>query len=292
MQDNEILYISVVIFSSISLLGSTFILLIYHKFESLQIFAFKLVYALAFFDTCRALFTMIPTHLYLPDSTFLCQIQGFLLQFSTLSGVLWTGSIALVLYLQVIWQKSRIKLLKKPLFFILTFSTVCSIIPLFTSDYEYVGGWCWISTSNDRAVVYRYGLFYIWLWIVIVFDTYAYFRVINRIKSEFTILNVFLNEGKILVNRLRWYPIILLICYLPLTVTRIVQTIKGDSPFWLLLFSNAFINTIGFANAICYGFNESVKFEMKNYFKNKKDLKNFDLESPCAESLRVISSEK
>lgn len=265
---NDLLFTTVVVVSAISLVGCGFIMVIYHKCKSLQVFAFKLVYVLTILDGIRSLFSMIPTHLNLSDHDAMCQIQGFALEFASLAGVLWTGAIALILYFQVILQRDRVDKFYKPLLWIIViFSFICSVIPLFSGDYQYVGGWCWISTNNTRAVIYRYGFFYAWVWLIIIFDLYAYIRVISKIKTEFTIKDSFLHEGRVLVNRLRWYPIVLVVCYAPLTATRILQTLTGSSPIWLLVFSTAVSNLLGFFNAILYGFNESVKIELKSWIQ-------------------------
>ena len=263
---NDLLYTTIVIVSAISLLGTAFIITMYHRHRSLQVLAFKLVYILTIFDGIRSVFSMIPTNLDLSDGGALCITQGFALQFSSLAGVVWTGAIAMILYLKVLIQKDISETHYRPmLWFTVGFSMVCTIIPLTSLDYAYVGGWCWISTSSIKADIYRYALFYFWVWVVILFDIYAYVKVILKVKKESTIKDSFLHEGRVLVNRLRLYPMILVICFTPLTITRIMQTISDDTPVWLLIFSTATSNLLGFFNAVLYGFNDSVRSELRNW---------------------------
>ena len=265
MNTDEVLYIIIVVVSSMSALGSLFVIILYNKFESLQIFAFKLVYILSIFDFLLAIFSIIPTPLYISADSQLCIVQGLFIELLSLAGVLWTGAIALILYMQVILQNPQVnRHLNRILIAILAFSIICSAIPLISNDYVYIGAWCGINYRNERGVIYRYALFYFWVWLVIVLELYAYFRVIFKIKAELTINNSFLHEGRVLVNRLRWYPVILVVCYAPLTIMRIVQTINSHPPVWFLFFSTALSNLLGFFNALVYGLNESVKIEIRS----------------------------
>ena len=88
MKLNDLLYTTIVVVSVISLIGSAFIMLMYNKCPSLRVFAFKLVYILTIFDSIRSLFSIIPTHLNLSDHQAMCKIQGFVLEFSSLAGIL------------------------------------------------------------------------------------------------------------------------------------------------------------------------------------------------------------
>ena len=142
-------------------------------------------------------------------------------------------------------------------------SIVCAVIPICTNDYQYVGGTCDISYTSERGIIYRYSLFYDWLWIVIIFDIYAYARVMRRIRQEFTIMNHFINAGRVLVRRLRYYPLILVICYTPITISRTLSALGSSQPDWLILLSFGSANLLGAFNAIVYGLSENVRIEFK-----------------------------
>jgi Slime mold cyclic AMP receptor. len=212
MEENEVLYTFIAVVSTISLLGSIFIIIVYNKFKSLQIYAFKLVYILTIFDGIRSLFSLIPSHLNLyNDSSIVCKIQGFMLEFSSLAGILWTGVIAFTIYLQLIKQKAEVhKYFNRFLFFVILFSLLVSSFPLITNHYMYAGGCCWITSKGEYSVIYIYGLFYAEVWIVIIFSVYSYVTIIKRVYKELSIRNDFLIEGTTLVKRLRRYPLILI----------------------------------------------------------------------------------
>ena len=266
MLQNDLLYAEIVASSAISLVGCGFIIVMYHRFSSLQIFAFKLVYILTLFDILISIFAMIPTQLSPSKSGALCKIQGAIIEFASLAGILWTGGIALILYMQVVLQKSQIHVQCNALLStILIISIVFSVVPLIFDDYRYVGGWCWITDQSSIGLVFRYTFLYIWVWIVIVFDIYAYLKIIHKIKATMTINNSFLHQGKTLVRRLRWYPFILAVCYSPLTIMRVVQTVEQDPPEWLVIFSTALASLLGFFNAIVYGCNNTVKEQVRSW---------------------------
>ena len=268
---NVVLYTTMVIVSAISLIGCIFIIIMYNKFKSLKVFAFKLVYILAIFDCITAVFSIIPTYLDNSRTNPLCTVQAFFIQFSALASILWTGVIALILYLQVIMQKNEVEKYYKVFFWaVMIMSLLCALIPVFTDDYEYIGGWCDLTYGSARGTIYRYALFYDWVWLVIVFDIYAYVCVIKRIKKEFTIRNTFIDEGRALVKRLRFYPVILVVCYTPITLTRILQTVENRFPEWVILICLVLANLMGIFNAIVYGLNETVRLEFKAWVRGVK----------------------
>ena len=263
---DDILYTTIVVTSTASFFGCLFIVIVYHKFKILQVFSSKLVYILAIVDGVNSLFSLIPTNLTLSDDGILCQIQGFSVQFFCLTSVLWTGVIALFLYMQVILQKEDIeKYFRILLLITLSLSIIFAVIPLIRRDYAYVGGWCWITTSNERAIIYRDVLFYAWIWLTIACIIYVYYRVIRKIKADLTFKETFLDEGKVLVNKLMWYPLIIVICFTPITALRIAQAMDSNVQIWFVIFSTALNNLLGCLNAIVYGFNDSVRSEVTSY---------------------------
>ena len=273
---DDVSYTTVVVTSTASFFGCLFIVIVYHKFKILQVFSSKLIYILAIADGVNSMVSVIPTNLNLSDDGILCKIQGFSLQFFCLASVLWTGVIALFLYMQVILHKEDIeKYFRILLLITLSLSIIFAVIPLITRDYAYVGGWCWITARNERAIIYRDALFYAWIWLTIACIIYVYYRVIRKIKADLTFKDTFLDEGKVLVNKLMWYPLIIVICYTPITALRISQAFDSNVPIWFISFSTALKNLLGCLNAIVYGFNDSVKSEVANYLFRKVTTESF-----------------
>ena len=61
------------------------------------------------------------------------------------------------------------------------------------------------------------------------------------------------------MNRLRFFPIILIICYIPATVLRIFEALDLKVPLFLVLLSMFGDGFSGFLNSLCYGFTQHVK---------------------------------
>ena len=116
---------------------------------------------------------------------------------------------------------------------------------------------CWISLENNltKGKILRFALFYIPLWIVVVFNTISYYKVIRYLrqfaagKSE-----------KRFIRRLRTYPLILIICYICLSIHNIIILFtcqKNLNAFDYI--SVALGDLVGFANAIVYGLNHHIQ---------------------------------
>lgn len=91
--------------SCLSLIGSSFIILIYHSFPELQTFGFKLVIYLSIADSC---FSFAKILSFLGYSSLFCELQGFLINFSQLSSVIWTVIISRTLKNTLIYQVHEI----------------------------------------------------------------------------------------------------------------------------------------------------------------------------------------
>ena len=62
------------------------------------------------------------------------------------------------------------------------------------------------------------------------------------------------------LQRMKYYPMILMICYLPATIRRFSELFTNDtvtSPFWLAALQVFFAALIGFGNAMIYGWSQS-----------------------------------
>ena len=268
MNVNDLLYIIVAIFSSLSLLGSLFIISIYARFPALHCFSFKLIIILIIFDFIEDLVLLIPTHIIASEPNSICIMQAALIQFTSLGRVLWLGFIGALLYLQVILKKSNLESYFK-LFLIITLSicVITTVIPAATNSYAFIGGNCWISDRGYMDNIFRYSLFFAFIWIVTVFISFAYWRIIRMVRREAGIANEMIDEGRSLVKRLRLYPAAMIVTYTPMTIVRVLQTIGKDlCPIWLDMIAYAFAISNGLCNSIIYGLTDSVAKELRDTF--------------------------
>ena len=99
----------------------------------------------------------------------------------------------------------------------------------------------------------RFLMFYIPLWIALSFNIYAYVRVVDFVKKYIsTTLEVRF------VHRLKYYPMVLVICWTFPTINRIYN-LFGDEVRALTYLHVIFGGLQGFMNALVYGGNDQVK---------------------------------
>ena len=260
--DRQTIYYFLLPANILSILGCLFILAVYLSFKTLQQFAFRMIFILSIFDLGSSISFVIPT--YSSDSKdSLCQSQSVLLSFFAGSGVIWTAFIAVSLYMIII-KNTMVpeKNLKLAVGSVILFNLILTTIPLFTNSYGLTLGWCWIkySSKSDRsAFIERLCLFFIPLWIVILFNLILYTTLLRkssiRIESEEII--------KSLKKKLSFYPIILIICYLPYTL-KVMLEIAGsdlalDNEKIFTIVAGVSRSLVGVLNAVVYGSTKQVK---------------------------------
>ena len=130
-----------------------------------------------------------------------------------------------------------------------------------TNDYGAVGYRCWITLANNatRGKVLRLVLWYVPLWIVVVFNSIAYFKVIGFMKQ----FPVGKHESRI-IRRLRAYPLILVLCWVCATIHSIYILFKCESELNVFdMISAGLADLTGFFNAIAYGLNAHIQTIIK-----------------------------
>merc|ERR1712154_156114 len=70
-------------------------------------------------------------------------------------------------------------------------------------------------------------------------------------------------------RRLKYYPMVLLICFLFPTVHRFYEIFDDDVPFWLVVLHVIGSGSYGFMNGIVYGINQMVTEEYKMCLKKR-----------------------
>ena len=101
------------------------------------------------------------------------------------------------------------------------------------------------------------GEFYLPLWISILFIMIGIWRVIRYIRVHFE------GQENDFIKRLRWYPAVLIICWVFPTFQRIYSAINNRSIYWMLLFHVSLVGLQGFLNFLVYGFTESVRMVLR-----------------------------
>ncbi|OMJ74471.1 hypothetical protein SteCoe_26594 [Stentor coeruleus] len=244
-----------------SILGCLFICCMYIKFIELRTFPFRLIFILSIFDIFSSIGYMLPTY-FLNDDDVLCQIQAAVINLFTLASVLWAGIIAFSLYYIIV--KSNFYIQNYMNYFIIGVIVLCiivTIIPFITNSYGTVAGWCWIKQDGyyDSKFYERYFLFFIPLWTLVVFNGVLYVKVSKCLKENDD------SDGTRsgLNRKLKFYPMILIICFLPYTIKSGLEfkregfTMKYDYEITIVIATVRGMH--GFLNAFVYGFTKKVR---------------------------------
>ncbi len=132
-----------------------------------------------------------------------------------------------------------------------------------TDSYGPAGSYCWIMVSRDWQSEAEYGMSYFWralqyliIWIAIIYNIVIYHKVRRSVSRDFKEAGIRDNQ---VLRTLRFYPLILIITWLPISILRIVGFfITEDHPSaigTILIFFQ--IN--GLLNALAYGLNQAVR---------------------------------
>lgn len=264
--EKDLINIVQLVSGSLSFSGSLFIVSCFIAFPSLRKFAFRLVFFLSLSDVFSSISSFFGDP---PTCSALCYIQGFTQQWFQVSSVLWTTAIAFTLYMSAVKGKvvDEIEIHEfKIKLFCWGVPLVLATIPFMTSSYENTGGWCWISGRGAGGTVQRMLLFYVPIWVAVGFNCYVYYKVIRIIRLVTRNQVGAADLGKVLsmINRLKLYPLILIVCWIMPTVNRFQNLADPGNPVvWLACTAVGLSSLQGMWNALVYGFTPGVKAALR-----------------------------
>ncbi|KAL8254753.1 hypothetical protein R6Q59_032974 [Mikania micrantha] len=256
--------------STLSLLGSGFIVLCYLCFKELRKFSFKLVFFLALSDMLYSFFSIVGD----PSKGFFCYAQGYSTHFFCMASFLWTTTIAFTLHRTVVKHKADVEDFE-PMFHLYVWGTsvVMTVLRSIGNEHGHLGhigrvaAWCWTETGRTGKVVHFF-TFYAPLWGAILFNGITYFQVI-RMLNNVTRMAVGMSErgsqsdtraDMKALNRWGYYPLILIGSWSFGTVNRVHDFIEpGHKIFWLSVLDVGMSALMGLFNSIAYGLNSSVR---------------------------------
>ena len=220
---------------------------------------FHFVFWLLTFDALLCLSSLLPTG-YIADSGF-CSAQGILIQTFSLSGILWTGFIAIDYTFHNSINPEG-KLFYSALAEVFLFSLMTALVPLANDFYYYGGNWCWYKNDKPAGDGYRFGFFYAIVWAVIAEIIVLHCCRYKVLRNQ--------NLGEEAVKSLRiikMYPTVLVMCYIPLSIARIAQSANSDlgndrdfAGYQIL--ASQIARLLGFFNSLVYGFSDGISEEM------------------------------
>lgn len=253
--------------SSLSLLGSGFIVLCYLCFKELRKFSFKLVFFLALSDMLYSFFSIVGD----PSKGFFCYAQAYSTHFFCVASFLWTTTIAFTLHRTVVRHKTDVEDME-PIFHLYVWGTslVMTVIRSISNEHGHLGGlgaWCWTQTGRTGKVVH-FITFYVPLWGAIVFNGVTYFQVIRMLNNATRMAVDMSNRAyqqdargdKKAINQWGYYPLILVGSWTFATINHIHDFIEpGHNIFWLSVLDIGMAALMGLFNSIAYGLNSSVR---------------------------------
>lgn len=263
------------IFSVISLCTSSLILYIFIRYKRVRNFdAAKYALVLQLFDFSLALTTIIPLQVFSDD---LCIIQGFFEQIFSESLLLWTFVVSLALHYEITLEKGKNSFpFKSYLIGICAVSIILAILPLPLNLYSKAGGWCAIEVNETDGFIALLCFFYIPLWLINLWNIYAYTRLLRRLKRDIGRSK----NGMQLIRTLVLWPLVLFITYTPMSVVRMMEGLHDEADENFYIVASCFARSHGILNSISYGINP----EVKKLFKSKNVGSGILLENARSES--------
>lgn len=148
-----------------------------------------------------------------------------------------------------------------------------NFLPLFSDSFGGAEGWCWITIEGGRFIqafiggnIWRVINYIAPLWFVIFFNFVLYRKSLSKIRCMIgNVTDEDLTRNR-LYKRLKLYPVMLLICHLPVTVLRLLgfaDVTEGPIVVIVSIISSVFIVINGILNAVVYGLTDRVKQELQ-----------------------------
>ncbi len=249
-----------------------------------------------------------------PTNSVECWYQGLTSNINYLSSILWTSVISYQLWLVV---HQGVTLQKKDMQIIHVvcwgFPVVVALLPLTTNTYgneDDQSAWCFISELNSSPswglLLWEMLSFYLWVWVAIIVNVVLLFRTRGLLSAILVAGNADVEAARNItnkINKLIWYPRILILCWLPSTIvdlSKIFYTPDENSE------GNVYGNRISTVFAVSQGWllavafftmNPIIRYKWRGLLTNKPVYKNnadnsyaFDVGGEGDESMRGTST--
>ena len=260
--------------SLISLIGSLFIMSCFLIITRLRSSYNKLIFSLGIanflYSGCKLQIAFFLTSFKsVTSNDLICKIQASLMQYSFTSSTLLVLLISLNLY--QIFINNSLKIQNN----IIKFIILCFILPCFTSaffiyedSFLYSKTWCFLDMDSFyiEGTLMVHGVYLMSTLLM----SFFYIRIFKRLKQNID----FSNQGvyKKVYNRVRWYPILLIVCFGPLVGIRQLMHFKVEVSDEVLDFAGVLASLNGFFNSIFYALNEKTQDAIRNFFCGGKDV--------------------
>ncbi|OMJ91838.1 hypothetical protein SteCoe_5510 [Stentor coeruleus] len=278
LDDQNKIFIGNAAAGSLSIMGCTFIIVIFFSYPSLRKLPFRLIFYLTIADLGNSIGTIMP---YMNGNIY-CQIQGYFVSYFGLSSILWCAFIAHAINVAIISQQ-KIDKYEKIYLFLGYIMPLLTFLVLIHKEYEVSLGVCWIKQTNklnnehNIEIILRMITYYIPLLIILIYVCAQHIRVIFAIKRSDVLEEDSKKISLILIMKLKIYPMIMVMFLLPITIIRL--TSFSATPRWsLTLLADVGVGLNGFINSIVYGLTQEVRNELSKTFCKRKEIELLTIE--------------
>jgi len=194
------------------------------------------------------------------DTVTLCHIEAFIRQSTFLLSIYFASCTAIVCYkISTDDENFNRKLfLKKAIILGFFISLIVIIAPFFFKEYlQYAYGplFCWITyaPTNNKVIMVTVRAIYegIPICIGLMITLVGYIKAIKRIRE---LPRHIIAQMDIAVYKLLWFPLILFVSFVPSMINNMIAIFVSDIPPWVRALHLGLTHSIGFTNAIVYGY--------------------------------------
>ena len=218
------------------------------------------------------------------DKPELCKAQGYLLNVFYSASVLWSSFIIFQVYYEYRSINPRGFKLRRALIFTILSSICLAFIPFTSGSYGKNLGFCYMKTNGDlKEMVIIY--FHLPFWI------FSIFTIVLLRKIEFIVKNRLndLETQMYFINVLRYFPISLIIAFIPLSIVRLIEIYDNtgiNNVDWFIGLSFA----ISRLHALSTTFFLAYSYYKEQEYQRDRPSRNSDLSDICRSILKVKSS--
>lgn len=258
--------------ASLSLLGSSFIILSFVCFPRLRTFSFKLIAFLSicdFFASMSYVIGMVghvqsgtPCH---SNPSFACFFSAHLSQFFNVATFLWIAVIGFNIYQVMVKGKGNSsrtveQFEAKYHAFVWTISLVLMLIPSLSGAFEDTGLWCWISPEFPLLQFFCY---YIILLLVFIANCIVLGLVWASLRNDGA------GMSNVVTDRLMYFLIVFFILRCWSVFDRLNEYATEERNVGLAYMHSIFSPLQGFGNALVFGTNRMVLNAWRNCSKRQ-----------------------
>jgi len=256
--------------ATMSLLSTTVVFVSYLSFSDLRTPIYRVVTYLALSDFIWILFVLC---CHIDDRASSCSTYAYLITSCQLASVLWTVYIAYSVKVSIIRQSEKQPKFKWWFYPLIGFGIPLGLaaLPFVTKSYNKKDlTWCWIARHDSLwANLWFLLLFYVPLFIGLTYCAYSYIKASKIMRANLSIMqmdNAELQSRLFYIRKLKFFPLILVVCWLPGFFLDFILFAVGEEFEYLDKASAILSCTQGLLNSLAYSYSSVLVTYVRNRF--------------------------